>query len=108
MQRYIRTNLAFINRPDLDKDNSCLKYGYLFRDRSIDKSGFKVVHNENTCFALQFYVDQNNLFRKEISGIKKGDKILTCDSGTLDNIQKLYKTKDIFVSQNGCVGLEVE
>jgi len=108
MQRYIRTNLAFISRPDLDKDNTCLKYGYLFRDKSIDKSGFKVVHNENTCFALQFYVDQNNLFRKEISGIIKGDKILTCDSGTLDNIKKLYKTKDIFVSQNGCVGLKVE
>lgn len=108
MQRYIRTNLAFIHRPDLDKDNSCLKYGYLFRDKSIDKSGFKIVHNDNTCFALHFYVDQNNLIKKDIGSIKSGDKILTCDNGTLDSIKKAYKTKNIFVSQNGCVGLEVE
>jgi len=108
MQRYIRTNLAYIHRPDLDKDNSCLKYGYLFRDKSIDKSGFSVVHGDNTCFALHFYVDQNKLVRKEMDSVVRGDKILTCDNGTLESINKVYKSKNIFSSQNGCVGLEVE
>lgn len=108
MQRYIRTNLAYIHRPDLDKDNSCLKYGYLFRDKSIDKSGFSIVHGDNTCFALHFYIDQNKLMRKDIGSVVSGDKILSCDNGTVESIKKAYKSKNIFVSQNGCVGLEVE
>jgi len=108
MQRYIRTNLAYIHRPDLDKDNSCLKYGYLFRDKSIDKSGFSIVHGDNTCFALHFYIDQNKLMRKDIGSVVSGEKILSCDNGTIESIKKAYKSKNIFVSQNGCVGLEVE
>lgn len=107
-QRYIRTNLAYINRPDLDKDNACIKYGYLFRETSIDKGNFKVVHSDEECFSLHFYTSQNNLVRKNILDISKGDKVLSCNKDDIEMIKKKWKIENIFVSQNGCEGMKIK
>lgn len=105
MQRYIRTNIAYIHRPDLDKQISCIKYGYLFRDNSIDKKDFIGVH-EDVCSPFQFYLESNNLNTKTIDNINQFDKILTCDEITLNEIKQKYKT-DILFNKDGCVGLKI-
>jgi 4-amino-4-deoxy-L-arabinose transferase-like glycosyltransferase len=108
LQRYIRTNLAFINRPDLEKSNSCIKYGYLFRDKEIVKNGFIGVHKEEEyCMPMQFYFEREGLNTKKIGSITNGDKILTCDYPTLKLIEESFKTKRLFESKENCYGIEV-
>ena len=108
MQRYIRTNIAYIHRPDLDKQMSCIKYGYLFRNNSIDKTGFIGVHKETWCSPMQFYLKSNGLTTKTIENISIGDKVLTCDGPTLNEITQNYHTTKIFDDKNGCIGLSVQ
>lgn len=107
MQRYIRTNIAYIHRPDLDKSMSCIKYGYLFRDSNIDKSNFIGVHND-VCSSFQFYFESNNLTTKTIDNIIVKDKILTCDGPTFNEIKEKYNTDIIFDNKDGCLGFEIK
>lgn len=107
LQRYIRTNIAYIHRPDLDKQNPCIQYGYLFRDKKIDFSEFAGIHIDNSCSAIQFYLDKNKLLRKDLSEIVPGDKILSCDPGTINQINGIFANKLIFDNHNGCLGLEI-
>ncbi|MFA6518140.1 MAG: glycosyltransferase family 39 protein [Candidatus Shapirobacteria bacterium] len=107
MQRYIRTNIAYINRPDLEKSEACLKYGYLFRDKSINKSGFVGVHKASWCNPIYFYLEREGLKRKEISQLTVGDKALTCDSITFNEIKERYEIGMIFDNRDGCLGFEI-
>lgn len=108
MQRYVRTNIAYINRPDLEKSDSCLKYGYLFRDITIDKTGFVGVHKADWCTPISFYLEKNNLKRKNINELKSKEKVLTCDSITFNEIKEKYKIKPIFDNKDGCLGFSIE
>ena len=108
MQRYIRTNIAYIHRPDLDKSMSCIKYGYLFRDQSIDKSGFIGVHKESWCSPFQFYLESNNSKTKIIDDIIVGDKILTCDGITFNEIKEIYDIDILFDNKDGCLGFKIK
>lgn len=107
MQRYIRTNIAYINRPDLEKSDACLKYGYLFRDKLIDKTGFIGVHKADWCTPINFYLERDGLNRKEISQLKLGDKVFTCDSITFNEIKEKYDINMIFDNKDGCLGFEI-
>lgn len=108
LQLYLRTNLAFINRPDLEKSNSCIAYGYLFRDKAIDKSGFYGTHEtENTCFPFTYYLEKDGLSSKKISEIEAQDKILTCDMPTLELITNRFTTSQIFDTVYGCRGIKI-
>ena len=101
MQRYLRTNIAFISRPDLDKENSCLKYGYVFRNNAIDKTTIGV--HEDFCTPLDFYLLKNGNKRKKIDQVLVGDKILSCEEKTLDLIDKKYKTEVVLKTEENCV-----
>lgn len=107
MQRYIRTNIAYINRPDLEKSEACLKYGYLFRDKSINKEGFVGVHKASWCTPIYFYLEKDSLIRKEISELVVGDKALTCDSITFNEIKDRYNIDMIFDNKDGCLGFKI-
>jgi 4-amino-4-deoxy-L-arabinose transferase-like glycosyltransferase len=107
MQRYIRTNIAYINRPDLEKSEACLKYGYLFRDKSISKDGFVGVHKASWCTPIYFYLERDGLVRKEVSQLKIGDKALTCDSITFNEIKDKYNIDMIFDNKDGCLGFNI-
>lgn len=107
MQRYVRTNIAYINRPDLEKSDSCLKYGYLFRDTSIDKTGFVGVHKADWCTPINFYLEKNNLKRKNINELESKEKVLTCDSITFNEIKEKYKIDPIFDNKDGCLGFSI-
>ena len=107
MQRYIRTNIAYIHRPDLDKQMSCIKYGYLFRDESINKKDFIGVNKDTLCSPFYFYLEKNNLPIKTIEEIIIGDKLLTCDSLTYNEIKQQYVLNILFNNQDGCLGFEV-
>lgn len=104
-QRYVRTNLAYIHRPDLDKNEACLKYGYLFRDQTINKNGFKGIHQDEWCSPAQFYLEANGVKRIKIEQIRNSDKVLTCDSVTLGEIEKVFDNKRLWESNNGCWGM---
>ena len=108
MQRYIRTNIAYINRPDLEKSEACLKYGYLFRDKSIKKDGFVGVHKASWCTPIYFYLERDSLVREEISQLKVGDKALTCDSITFNEIKEKYNIDMIFDNKDGCLGFKIK
>lgn len=108
MQRYIRTNIAYINRPDLEKSEACLKYGYLFRDKSINKEGFAGVHKANWCTPIYFYLERDGLVKKEISELEVGDKALTCDSITFNEIKDKYSIDMIFDNRDGCMGFKIK
>lgn len=107
MQRYIRTNIAYIHRPDLDKSNSCIQYGYLFRDQSIDINDFAGFHNDLWCSPIQFYLEKNNLERKSLEEIKPGDKILSCDGPSINLLKEKNKSEQIFDNKNGCLELKI-
>jgi len=107
MQRYIRTNIAYIHRPDLDKQMSCIKYGYLFRDSSINKKDFIGVHDD-VCSPFQFYLESNNLKTKTINNIITKDKLLTCDQPTFSKIEQNYKVEILFDNKDGCKGFEIK
>lgn len=108
MQRYIRTNIAYIHRPDLEKSEACLKYGYLFRDKSIDKKGFVGVHKASWCTPIYFYLERDGLVRKEISQLVVNDKALTCDSITFNEIKDKYSLNMIFDNKDGCLGFKIK
>ncbi len=108
MQRYIRTNIAYINRPDLEKSEACLKYGYLFRDKSINKEGFVGVHKASWCTPIYFYLERDGLIRKEISELEVGDKVLTCDSITFNEIKNIYNIDLVFDNRDGCLGFKIK
>ena len=106
MQRYIRTNIAYIHRPDLDKSTSCIKYGYLFRDKSINKDGFIGVHHEDWCSPFHFYFESNGLETKQVNQIIPGDKIITCDPASYHEISQIYSSNIVF-DNNDCFGFEI-
>ncbi len=107
MQRYIRTNIAYIHRPDLDKQMSCIKYGYLFRDKSINKDDFIGVNKDDWCSPFYFYFQTNNLKTKKIDDINIHDKIITCDTLTLREINQNY-TSEILISSNECFLINIK
>jgi 4-amino-4-deoxy-L-arabinose transferase-like glycosyltransferase len=108
-QRYVRTNFAYIHRPDLEKSNNCYKYGYLFRTNTIDKKNLIGVHiNEEYCMPFTFYMKKENIPTKKIAQLRIKDKFLTCDGDTVNMITPLYKTKTVFDNKDGCVVLQIE
>jgi len=107
LQRYIRTNIAYIYRPDLEKSNSCLKYGYIFREYPTRFKGYiGVDKDEGFCMPFHFYLLKAGLNYKNIEDISYGDKILTCDSSVVSFSEQKYKTVRTFY-KNGCWGIEV-
>ncbi len=108
MQRYIRTNIAYIHRPDLEKSDACLKYGYLFRDKSIDKNGFIGVHKASWCTPALFYFENNSNKHKEIDELVINDKAMTCDSITFNEIKEKNKIEMIFDNKDGCLGFKIK
>lgn len=108
LQRYVRTNIAYIHRPDLDKSMSCLKYGYLFRDKSINKDSFIGVHKDTSCSPFQFYLENNGSATKTIDDIDVGDNILTCDTPTLNEIERKYSIDTLFDNKDGCIGIKIQ
>jgi 4-amino-4-deoxy-L-arabinose transferase-like glycosyltransferase len=101
MQRYIRTNIAYIARPDLQKEDACIKYGYVFRKNDLDKD-FVGVHDD-FCTPFDFYLLRNGNKRKEIVDLKIGEKIFSCDGRTLDSINKKYRTEIILKTEENCM-----
>lgn len=101
MQRYIRTNIAFISRPDLEKEISCLKYGYVFRNNIIDQTTIGV--HQDFCTPLDFYLLKNKNKRKKIEQLSVGDKVLSCEEKTMDLIDKKYKTEVVVKTEENCV-----
>lgn len=109
MQRYLRTNLAYIQRPDLEKSNSCLKYGYLFRENTLNTKGLVGVHNGyEYCMPFTFYMEKESIPIKNISEVKSLDKVITCDDATLTIIKSKFKTREFFNNKNSCVGILVQ
>ncbi|MFA6602579.1 MAG: glycosyltransferase family 39 protein [Candidatus Shapirobacteria bacterium] len=106
-QRYIRTNLAYIHRPDLEKNDSCLKYGYLFRDKSINKTGFAGAHLADWCSPIIFYLESNGLKKISVDKINSGDKVLTCDSITFNLIKDKFDVETVFDNKDGCIGVKI-
>jgi len=107
MQRYIRTNIAYIYRPDLEKDNSCLKYGYIFREYPNKFNGYVGIDkDEGFCMPFHFYLLKNDLKYKNITDIVPGDKIITCDSSVVSFSEHKYKIKRT-MDKNGCWGLQI-
>lgn len=109
LQRYVRTNLAYIHRGDLLRSSSCIKYGYLFRDKSLDKSGFVLLHKDQAyCMPFYFYAEQNGLEVGQIEGIKTGARVLTCDGPTINAIETKALVEKIFDNKDGCQGFIVK
>lgn len=106
-QRYIRTNLAYIHRPDLEKNDSCLKYGYLFRDKNINKIGFAGVHLADWCSPVNFYLESNGHKKQSVNELKLGDKVMTCDSITFNSIKEKFGVETVFDNKDGCIGVKV-
>lgn len=108
LQLWLRTNLAFINRPDLEKSNSCIAYGYLFRDGSVNKSGYVGVHEkEYFCMPFTYYLEKEGLSSKKIGEIAIEDLVLTCDMPTLELITKEFSTDQLFDTAYGCRGIKI-
>lgn len=109
MQRYIRTNYAYIQRHDVEKTfDSCANYGYLFRNPPKDIKEFITVNkNESYCMPYIFYVEKEGLKRKTMDQISIGDKIITCDDAIIKSVEGKYLTSRTFSNQDGCVGLKV-
>jgi 4-amino-4-deoxy-L-arabinose transferase-like glycosyltransferase len=101
MQRYIRTNIAYIARPDLEKENGCIKYGYVFRENVMGKD-FVGVHDD-FCTPFDFYLLRNGNKRKELNMLEINDKIFSCDGRTLGLINIKYKTELILKTDEGCI-----
>ncbi len=101
MQRYIRTNIAYIARPDLEKENTCIKYGYVFRENTIDKDLIGV--HDDFCTPFDFYLLRNGNQKKEVNQLESGDKVFSCDGRTLDLIDKKYKTELILKTEENCI-----
>ena len=109
MQRYIRTNYAYIHRYDIEKTlYSCVRYGYLFRNPPKDVKSYSTVHkDESYCMPYIFYVEKEGMKRKTIETVNLGDKILTCDQDTVRLIEEKFKTTTIYNNSDGCVGLQI-
>lgn len=107
LQRYIRTNIAYVYRPDLEKESSCLKYGYIFRDYPNKFNNYVGIDkDEGFCMPFHFYLLRAGLKYKNVSDIISGDKILTCDSSVISLVEQKYNTKRTF-DKNGCWGIEI-
>ena len=107
LQRYIRTNIAYIYRPDLEKENSCLKYGYIFRDNSNMFKGYTGIDtNEGFCMPFHFYLLRAGLKYKLLEDMNVGDKILTCDSSVVSYGEQKYKTNKTY-DKDGCWGMQI-
>ena len=92
LQRGIRTNLAYINRPDLDKNNiDCQKYGYIFSEVKRDWSGIVGLSGEDYCAPATFYFKLNNIQEIKYSDIKAGDTVLVCHRPTILKIKNKFK-----------------
>ncbi len=97
LQRGVRTNLAYIARPDIDKNtNDCQKYGYLFSEVNKDWGGIDGVHGEYFCTPANFYFKLNGITRKEFGEIQSGDKVLSCHRPTLSD----FRDKFVVVEEN--------
>lgn len=113
LQRYIRTNLAYVARPDLEKDSACIKYGYVFRNQDwlnkIDDGAVFV--QEDFCSPLDFYLERENWLvrrnwqRKSFETLVVGDKLITCDKMTADRVNAIFKTTPTGVFDNYCFDL---
>lgn len=92
-QRYVRTNLAYIQRPDLESSNSCLQYGYFLRENSFQQKGIVGVHGDpQFCMPFVFYMIKENIPMKELVNIEIGEKVLTCDSSIVASLNTQFKT----------------
>lgn len=107
LQRYIRTNIAYIYRPDLEKSNSCYKYGYTFRKYPTRfKEYVGIDSNENYCMPFHFYLLKEGLRSHDISVVRTGEKVFTCDSSIIESVEKRFETVKTF-DEDGCWGIRV-
>lgn len=93
MQRYIRTNIAFIHRPDLDKNNECISYGYFFRENEVDRGVVGV--DSSFCEPFKFYLKKKGLKEKRYDELEVGDVVITCETATKNKIMKKFTTLTI-------------
>lgn len=106
--RLIKSNLEYIHQPDIDGSNSCVKYGYLLRDRSYSKEDYIWIHNrELYCMPFIFYAEKEGIKTKLISDISVGDVVLSCDAETLKSIGEKFSTLPAFDNRAGCLGVSI-
>ena len=106
LQRYIRTNYAYVHRHDIEKIYSCINYGYLFRHPPTDIQEYIAVDmNENYCMPLIFYTEKAGVSTQPLSLITPGEKIISCDPKTIEQIQLKFLTKTIYSDEDACVGI---
>lgn len=110
MQRYIRTNFAYIQRYDVEKTfDTCANYGYLFRKPPESINQFVAVSkDESYCMPFIFYTEKAGLKRKFVNDINPGDKIMTCDDIIIKAIEGKYTASRIFSNQDGCIGFQIQ
>lgn len=108
-QRYIRTNYAYIQRYDAEREvYACIRYGYLFRTPPASLAGYAASDKDEAyCMPLVFYTEQYGMKRKAPADAATGDRILSCSDDTIKAIEALHKTKDTFRTADGCRGIEV-
>lgn len=96
LQRYLRTNLAYIDRPDTEPDNPCYRYGNLFMSRSFKDTGYIPVYEDYThCMPFTFYTLRDGLKDKLIDRLSPGDTALVCDDTTANSLKRLYNLNSI-------------
>ncbi len=108
-QRFIRTNLAYINRPDLEKTDSCYKYGYWFREKDNPQSGYIATHHQpEYCMPFYFYMTQYQIPVKPVDSLSVGDRVLSCDTVIVDQIINRFSTTQLHKDDQGCTVLELK
>lgn len=109
-QRYVRTNLAFIHRHDVERTYySCIHYGYLFRDPPKDLTSYTLIdHDALYCMPFFFYTSRANVKRNITSIVTNGEKYLTCNENTVKKIEETNKISRLYKNSDGCVGFQIE
>ncbi len=108
-QRFIRTNLAYIQRPDLEINTPCIKYGYFLREENIKTKNLYGVHSDpQFCMPFTFYMRKENIPTKQLTEIATGDRILTCDDEVTTQLKEQFGTKKILDNAKGCVIVELQ
>ncbi len=108
LQRFIRTNLAYVARPDLEKTDACYKYGYWFRDNKNPQSGYVATHHQpEYCMPFYFYMTQYQIPVKPVDGLIVNDRVLSCDTLIIDQINNRFNTNQLQKDDQGCTVLDL-
>lgn len=108
LQRYLRTNLAYINRPDVEDQYACHQYGYFFRNNPLKVSRLVGVHQgAEYCMPFYFYHLRENIPVKTVETVEVGDTVLTCDEATEENLKERFNTHTDKESE-GCYLIDLQ